>query len=47
MQVEQFTQTETRKWLWSEYRGENSKLSLKFIDVEISLVDLDDQVKFD
>lgn len=47
MQIEQFTQTETGKWLLSEYRGEDSKLSLKFIDFEINLADLYDKIKFD
>ena len=47
MQVEQFTQTESGKWLLSEHQGEDSKLSLKFIDFEISLADLYDKVNFD
>ncbi|MGD1809043.1 Uma2 family endonuclease [Dapis sp. BLCC M126] len=47
MQVEQFTKTESGQWLLSEYRGEESKLSLKFIDFEITLADLYDKVNFD
>ena len=47
MQVEQFTKTESEQWLLSEYRGEDSKLSLKFIDFEITLADLYDKVNFD
>ncbi|MEM1167988.1 MAG: Uma2 family endonuclease [Cyanobacteria bacterium P01_H01_bin.35] len=47
MQVEQFTQTESGQWLLSEHRGEESKLSLKFIDFEITLADLYDKVNFD
>ncbi len=47
MQVEQFTQTESGQWLLSEHRGEDSKLSLKFIHFEITLADLYDKVNFD
>ncbi len=47
MQVEQFTKTESGQWLLSEHQGENSKLSLKFIDFEITLADLYDKVNFD
>ncbi len=46
MQVEQFTKTESEQWLLSEHRGEDSKLSLKFIDFEITLADLYDKVNF-
>ena len=47
MQVEQFTKTDSGQWLLSDYRGEDSKLSLKFIDFEITLADLYDKVNFD
>lgn len=47
MQIEQFTKTESGQWLLSDYRGEDSKLSLKFIDFEITLADLYDKVNFD
>ncbi|MGK7922920.1 MAG: Uma2 family endonuclease [Trichodesmium sp.] len=47
MQVEQFTKTESGQWLLSEHRGEDSKLSLKCIDFEITLADLYDKVNFD
>ncbi len=47
MEVEQFTKTESEQWLLSEYRGEDRKLSLKFINFEITLADLYDKVNFD
>ena len=47
MQVEQFTKTDSGQWLLSDYRGEDSKLSLKVIDFEITLADLYDKVNFD
>ncbi|MDJ0517454.1 MAG: Uma2 family endonuclease [Trichodesmium sp. MO_231.B1] len=47
MQVEQFTKTESGQWLLSEHKGEDSKLSLKFIDFEINLANLYDKVNFD
>ena len=44
--VEQFTKTEAGKWLFSEYEGENTTLSLVSIPFEISLADIYDKVDF-
>jgi Uma2 family endonuclease len=46
MHVEQYSRTEPRKWIFSEYDGVDSALILSSIPFEISLADLYDKVDF-
>ena len=43
--LEQYSKTEDNKWLFSEYEGENSVLSLTSVPLQISLLDLYDKVE--
>jgi Uma2 family endonuclease len=45
--VIQHTKTETGQWLLTEYRGEESSLSLKAIEFELGLADIYEGVDFD
>jgi len=45
--VEQYYKTEPRKWIFSEYDGEEAILSLNSVSFEISLADLYDKVDFE
>ena len=45
--VEQYSKTDSGKWLFCEYEGENSSLSLSTIEFEIALADLYDKVNWD
>ncbi|MEH2072628.1 MAG: Uma2 family endonuclease [Nostoc sp.] len=45
--VEQYYKTDERKWIFSEYEGENSILALSSIQFEISLLDIYDKVDFE
>lgn len=45
--VEQYYKTEPRKWIFSEYDGEEAILSLNSVPFEISLADLYDKVEFE
>jgi Uma2 family endonuclease len=45
--VEQYYKTEPRKWIFSEYDGEEAILSLNSVLFEISLADLYDKVDFE
>ncbi len=45
--VEQYYKTEPRKWIFSEYDGEEAILSLNSVPFEISLADLYDKVVFE
>lgn len=47
MHFERYYKTEPHQWIFTEYDGEESILSLDSIPVEISLVDLYDKVVFD
>jgi Uma2 family endonuclease len=44
LHVEQYSKTEARKWIFSEYDGEDATLSLTSVDFEIALADLYDKV---
>ena len=44
--VEQYSKTDDRKWLFSEYEGESTILSLTSIEFQISLADIYDKVDF-
>ncbi|KYC42877.1 hypothetical protein WA1_12210 [Scytonema hofmannii PCC 7110] len=44
--AEQYTKTESNKWLFSSYEGENAILNLTSIPFQISLIDLYDKVEF-
>jgi Uma2 family endonuclease len=43
----QHTKTETGQWLLTEYRGEESSLSLKAIQFDLGLSDIYEGVDFD
>lgn len=45
--VEQYYETEPRKWIFSEYDGAEAILSLNSVPLEISLADLYDKVDFE
>lgn len=47
LHVEQYYKTEPRKWIFSEYDGEEALLTLGSVLFEISLVDLYDKVDFE
>ncbi|OIP75952.1 MAG: hypothetical protein AUK48_06510 [Oscillatoriales cyanobacterium CG2_30_44_21] len=45
--VEQYTKQEDRKWILTEYSGENAVLKLEYVRFEISLRDLYKRVTFE
>ncbi|MDZ8107583.1 MAG: Uma2 family endonuclease [Nostoc sp. DedQUE12a] len=45
--VEQYYKTDEKKWIFSEYEGEDSILILSSIQFEISLLDIYDKVDFE
>ncbi len=45
--VEHYYKTDDKKWIFSEYEGENSILVLSSIQFEISLLDIYDKVDFE
>ncbi len=45
--VEQYSKTEPRKWIFSEYDGGEAILSLNSVPLEITLADLYDKVAFE
>ncbi|HEY9660367.1 MAG TPA: Uma2 family endonuclease [Allocoleopsis sp.] len=45
--VEQYYKTEPRKWIFSEYDGEEAELTFNTIPLVISLADLYDKVEFE
>ncbi|MBD2565433.1 MULTISPECIES: Uma2 family endonuclease [Nostoc] len=45
--VEQYSKTDEKKWIFSEYEEENSILILSSIDFQISLLDIYDKVDFE
>ncbi|MBW4576756.1 MAG: Uma2 family endonuclease [Aphanothece sp. CMT-3BRIN-NPC111] len=45
--VEQYSQTENNKWLFSEYESENAVLDMTSVPFQISLLDLYDKVEFE
>ncbi len=47
LHVEQYSKTEPRKWIFSEYDGVEAILSLNSISFEIALADLYDKVVFE
>jgi Uma2 family endonuclease len=47
LHVEQYYKTEPRKWIFSEYDGEESIITLNSVSFEISLADLYDKVNFE
>lgn len=46
MHIEHYAKTESRKWIFSEYDGEDSILTLASVNFQISLADLYDKVDF-
>ncbi len=47
LHVEQYYKTEPRKWIFAEYDGEATLLTLNSVPFEISLADLYDKVDFE
>lgn len=47
MHVEQFAKTADNKWLLSKYDGKNTRLTLNYIQFQVSLTDIYEQVEFD
>lgn len=47
LHIEQYYKTEPRKWIFSEYDGEEAILLLNSVPFEISLADLYDKVDFE
>lgn len=45
--IEQFSKNEDKKWVLSEYEGENAVLALTSISFQISLIDIYDKVEFE
>ncbi|NJK73608.1 MAG: Uma2 family endonuclease [Richelia sp. CSU_2_1] len=46
VQVEQYSKTETNKWIFSEYSNTGDRLTLSSIPVEILLADLYENIEF-
>jgi Uma2 family endonuclease len=47
MQVEQYSKTAANKWIFSEYSCAGDRMTLTSIPVEISLVDLYENIEFE
>ncbi len=47
MHVEQYSKTDDKKWIFSEYDDENSEISLTSVPFQITLADIYDNVDFE